>query len=449
MGESSSIFRGVIYYIDPRSDAYDLLHFLLQHNGGKEAKGPYYRTTRIIVDPQHFPSFEQVECKTHNPTIVTPEWVYSSVKCGAKRPSQYYSANPALFFSSAVVSASGLSDVRMESLRDAVTKYGGQWMPTPADDVTHLVVDPIVEPGDDPLAPILVHANRAIHSVVNKVPLPSALDEVNAQPGSKIVSAARRFCETLYFHYEEEEEDELSDETSTFPDRPLPFLPFEILGKIFVEFRDDALRNTSSSLTQAVTTVSQVCRRWRGVAHGTSVLWTHLRLTFHCEKHYHRLRNLVEQWVTRSCPRLLSFTIRSCYPGADNPIINFLITHASRIRDLSLELPAAHFIPLLRAPTGSFPSLENLSMSILSIWDSTYDPESGLSRYEYFEEYDREDTHFEDGILDERVLWGNHGCAYDLSTGRTATSEDGNNLLLLLQPRPPYVSSGLDKFNGT
>ncbi|KAF7374710.1 hypothetical protein MSAN_00356200 [Mycena sanguinolenta] len=401
---TSSIFRGVVYHIDPLCDDYDLIRFLLEHNGGEEAHGSK-DATRIIVDPLDFASFGQVDCKTHNSTVVSPEWVYSSVKCGAKRPSQYYSADPALFFSSAVVSASGLSDVRTQLLRDAVTKYGGQWLPTPTDDVTHLVVDPImIEPGDDSPGRVLVHANWALHSVVNKVPLPSALYEVTSKPGSKVVSAARRFCEALYFDYEEEE-GKLATETSILSDGSIPFLPFEILGKILVEFRDSALCDTSS-LTSAVLGVSQVCRYWRNVAHGTGELWTHLRLNFHSKKHYHRLRKLVQQWVVRSHPRTLSFAIRSCYPHAQNPIIQVLLKDASRIRDLSLELPAAHFIPFLQATAGSFPSLENLNMSILSIWDSTYDPESGLSRYQFFEEYDREHPHFENGIPDEEALWG-------------------------------------------
>ncbi|KAJ6513037.1 hypothetical protein C8R45DRAFT_1206959 [Mycena sanguinolenta] len=368
-----SIFGGVVYRIDPRSDDYDLLRFLLEHNGGKESKDPYCQATRIIVDPQHFALLEQVGCKTHNPTVVSPEWVYSSVKFGAKRQAQYYSADPALFFSSAVVSVSG-------SLRDAVAKYGGKWLSTPTGDVTHLIVDPImIEPGDDPLGPILVHANWAIHSVVNKIPLPSAPYEINSKPGSKSRSAARRFCEAqFHLHHEEE--------TPTLPGGPLPLLPFEILGNIFVEFRNDALRNSSS------------------VAHNTGELWTHLRLKFHCEKHYGRLRNLVEQWLARTYPRALSFRISSCYPGTENPIIGVLLAHASRFRDLSLQLPVAQFIPFLQAPAGSFPSLEQLTISILSVWDSTYDPESGLSRYEYFEEYDR--TGCDDGILDEEALWG-------------------------------------------
>ncbi|KAF7374708.1 BRCT-containing protein 1 [Mycena sanguinolenta] len=380
--DTRAIFRGVVYHI--YSEDYDLIRFLLEHHGGEEADEPE-DATRIIVDPQHLASFELVERSAHNATIVSPEWVYSSVKYGAKRPSQYYSADPALIFSSTVVTSFGQSDF----IRTAVTTYGGQWLPTLADDVTHLIAGHSVTDRSLGLfRPIVVPFDWLIHSIVEEVRLPVAPYESQwRKSGRDIISAARLFCEALYFDHKEEAEDDSTTEASIPSDGPVPSLPFEILAKIFVELRDDAL-DTAPSLTRAVLGVSQVCRYWRNVAHGTGELWTHLRFTFHSKKHYHHLRKLVQQWVVRSHPRALSFTIRSCYPHAENPIIQVLLRHASRIRDLSLELPAAHFIPFFQAPTGSFPLLYNLNISVLSKEASLYNPELGLSRYEYFEEYD-------------------------------------------------------------
>ncbi|KAJ6513022.1 hypothetical protein C8R45DRAFT_1088110 [Mycena sanguinolenta] len=394
------VFHGVVYYIDPRSNDRDLIRLLLDSNGGKEANSAQ-KATRLIVEPHHFASFNQIKWSAHgaySPIVVTPEWVYSSVKCGVKRPSQSYSADPALFLSSIVVSASALPAIHTNFLRDSVTKYGGQWLPTPTDDVTHLVVDPIViERGDDSPGPI-TSVDWVIHSLAQETLLPMGPYEFKLQPGKETVSAARRFCESLSFSHHED--DELNAKTSIISVGPIPSLPAEILGKIFVDFRDEALCASSPSLTRDVLTVSHICSHWRSVAHITTELWTHLHLQFHSEWDYRAILKPVKEWFARSQPRALSLRIRSCCPGSKNPIISFLLTHASRIRELSLELPPAHFIPFLRAPAGSFPLLENLTMWVASQAYRPWDP--CLSENEYFDEA------FEDpgpAAIDEMTLW--------------------------------------------
>ncbi|KAJ6513025.1 hypothetical protein C8R45DRAFT_1153770 [Mycena sanguinolenta] len=356
-----SIFHGVVYHIDPLCEARDLIRLLLKHNGGKEkSQYPTLHPTRIIVDPQHFASAEPSKFSAYNrprPIVV------------ARR-------------------------VRVPS--DGTAGSGYQ-VPTLADGVTHLVLDHT--PGQCDLGdfrPICLSVHWVLDCLAKKALLPSAPYEFNPDSGKEIISTAQRFCEVLSFAHKKEQ----LIQKSSIRSLAIPFLPFEILSKIFVEIRDDALHNIFSSLTSIMLEISHVCRHWRAVAHSTGELWTHLRLNFHCKQHYHRLRNLVEQWLARSHPRALSFSIRSCYPGSGNPIIDVLLTHASRICELSLQLPAAHFIPFLQAPAGSFPLLQNLSMSIVSISDCTYDPDSGRSRYEYFEEYD-----FGDSAPEEGVLW--------------------------------------------
>ncbi|KAF7374711.1 hypothetical protein MSAN_00356300 [Mycena sanguinolenta] len=394
---TQSIFHGVVYHIDSRCDDYNLIRLLLKHNGGKEKSPHFTHPTRIIVDPQHFASFEPSKFSAYDiprPIAVTPEWVYSSVKCGVKRPSQHYSADPALFFSSTVVSASGLSDTHNDFLRGNVMKYGGQWFPTLTDEVTHLIVDPTSDYDPGLFRPVLLSLDWVLESLAAEVLLPTAPYEFNPEPGRGIVSAARRFCEALSFPHELAD-NKPNNKPLIRSGGPLPLLPFEILSKIFVAYHEEFF---DASLLVKMR-VSQVCSYWRTVAHSTRELWTNLHLNFHCKKHYHCLRNVVEQWLARSHPRALSLTIRSCYPGAQNPIIQILLAHASRIHNLSLELPAAHFVPLFHAPTGSFPLLRNLTISIISIEDSIYDPESGFPRCEYFEE------HFPDNCPDEEALW--------------------------------------------
>ncbi|KAJ7186366.1 hypothetical protein C8R46DRAFT_935461, partial [Mycena filopes] len=213
------------------------------------------------------------------------------------------------------------------------------------------------------------------------VKLPTAPYEFNEQvaatPTRTTASAARRFCEELLSSNKISRTARLSS--------PLPSLPFEILAKIFLAFRDVVLDDHSTAMADLLP-ISQVCRRWRGVAHYTQPLWTHMVLNFHSKRQYRRLLRLMEEWVTRSGAHPLSLKIRSCYPRLHNPIMNFLVAHGPRIRELSLTLPTAHFSHFLTIPTGSFPALEKLDLLCIPLDESTYDASYGLSRSEYFQD---------------------------------------------------------------
>ncbi|KAF8214832.1 hypothetical protein K438DRAFT_1749906 [Mycena galopus ATCC 62051] len=380
--EIKLIFRGVVYHIASDSDD-RALRLLLEHNGAKETHNPTDATRIIIVHPRHFDKFKQMKCGA---PIVTPEWVYSSVKRGLKAPSQYYSADPTLLFSSTVVSAAGLSVNYRDFIRNAITTRGGQWLPTLTDDVTHLIVDvePTVPSNCDAreFRPFVVCLDWVRDSLAQEVLLPTAPYEFlkpKVRTDQDAMSAARRFCEGLLplkSHAPPEFRDKI----------PIPFVPFEIFAKIFVYFRDDAMGESLPSL-RVLLRVSQVCSRWRSIAHCTGELWTRIPLNFHAKRHYRRLQNLFEQWVARSHPRTLAIGVRSCYPLPQNPIVDLLLAHASRIRELSLDLPAIHFHRFLQAPAGSFPMLEKLNMTIIAKSDTIYYPSCGLSRYEYFCEY--------------------------------------------------------------
>ncbi|KAF8135286.1 hypothetical protein K438DRAFT_1882765 [Mycena galopus ATCC 62051] len=193
---------------------------------------------------------------------------------------------------------------------------------------------------------------------------------------------------------------ELRDTVSIAHGGPLSFVPFEILAKIFLQFRDIALEESPPSL-QTLMTVSQVCGLWRDVAHRTRELWVHMPLNFHSRRHYRRLRKLLDQWAARSHPRPLTVTVRSCYPRPENPVIDFIFTNASRICELSLDIPAAHFHRFLQAPAGSFPVLEKLTMDVIAESDATYDGSWGVSRHEYFR-----DAPICLGEPDEGPVWG-------------------------------------------
>ncbi|KAJ7767805.1 hypothetical protein B0H16DRAFT_337919, partial [Mycena metata] len=177
-----------------------------------------------------------------------------------------------------------------------------------------------------------------------------------------------------------------------------PVLPFEVLASIFIEYRDITL--DSPHPMAALLPISQVSGRWRTIAHSTTALWAHITLEFHTQERFDRLHQLLEQWVARSQPRPLSVAVRSCYTEPENPIVDFILSHSSRIRDLSLNLPEDHFHPLLKAPAGSFPVLEVLTLTIIQKEHTIYDPSSGLSRAEYF----RDPPEYNDDP-DEGILW--------------------------------------------
>jgi hypothetical protein len=79
-----------------------------------------------------------------------------------------------------------------------------------------------------------------------------------------------------------------------------------------------------------------------------------------------------------------------------------LFAHASRIRKLSLNLPASHFHRFLQAPAGTFPVLEKLSLIVIAKSNTIYESSYGVSRREWF----CDDSGF-GGESDGGVLWQN------------------------------------------
>ncbi|KAJ7652228.1 hypothetical protein B0H17DRAFT_1338605 [Mycena rosella] len=204
------------------------------------------------------------------------------------------------------------------------------------------------------------------------------------------------------------ESDSTSENHSISGGGDLPFVPFEVLAKIFIAFRDIVLEKSFPSIG-AFLALSQVCGRWRAISHYTRALWTHLFFNFHSKRRYARLRKLVEQWVARSGTLGLSVHIRSCYPRPHNPVIDFVLAHAFRIRELSLRLPGAQLRPFLQSPPRTFPLLEKINLDIIPKSEAEYDPSWGESRDEYFHglfEYGPgySGSDFDDGILsDDKV----------------------------------------------
>ncbi|KAJ7615313.1 hypothetical protein FB45DRAFT_935378, partial [Roridomyces roridus] len=133
--------------------------------------------------------------------------------------------------------------------------------------------------------------------------------------------------------------------------------------------------------------LTHVCGRWRLIAHYAADLWIDIQYHFHSEDTRLRRLNLVALWMERSSlnsPRGLSFNIHSCYPGARNPVIDFILANAGRIRSLHLKLPEPHFPHLLQTPPGLFTTLESLTLVVIHKCDTMFKSSSGLSRDLYF-----------------------------------------------------------------
>ncbi|KAJ7767823.1 hypothetical protein B0H16DRAFT_338248 [Mycena metata] len=273
-----AIFERVIYYIDGCSNA-DQIVRLLDIHGGKRTR-TRKSATRIIVEPARF---EEMNKKGSRAILVTPEWVYSSMKAGKKRPGEYYSPDPSLFFSSVVISAVGLSAQQVDDVRTAISICGGQWAPTITDEITHLIVGPT--PGIElDLRPIHVSLGWFLDCRDQGVLLPASSGQ-SPQPcelGNPSFSAAQRFCESHLSELIVPARGHPSSRVGTQPPhRPLPVLPVELLTRIFIEFRDISQGSWLPHPMAALLPITQVSVRWRTIAHSTTALWTQITLNFH------------------------------------------------------------------------------------------------------------------------------------------------------------------------
>ncbi|KAJ7510561.1 hypothetical protein B0H11DRAFT_1029469 [Mycena galericulata] len=244
------IFRGVSYHIRIDAGSGDNLSRLLDDHGAKKA--PTLRdASRVIIDRADYPIIKDYGCMG---TMVTEEWVYSSIKSGVKRPSQYYSADPAMFFSSIVISA---IDVRLflpihshyidpglciqvsaanaHFIRTEITKNGGEWIPNLTPEVTHLIVQtPDFNCTRSGCDPIVVSFRWFLDSLARRELQPTSGQKTMNE---HIVSAARRFCDAL--PAKNNAASDRSDQALVTLERvTLPFVLFVVLSEIFLEFRE-------------------------------------------------------------------------------------------------------------------------------------------------------------------------------------------------------------------
>ncbi|KAJ7767751.1 hypothetical protein B0H16DRAFT_336821 [Mycena metata] len=235
-----AIFEGVEYYIDACSDA-DQNARLLDIHGGKRTRTRKL-ATRIIVEPAGFKMCaREKEKEGFKAILVTPEWVYSSVKAGNKQSSNYYSPDPSMVFSSVIISAVGLSDSQAAFIGAEVARRGGQWLAAITDNVTHLISKTELDfPPSDSFHPLHVSHRWVLECLVQDFLLPTAPFEFSPshEHNNPSFSAARRFCQSILSQMNVHTTVSISRRTIRLRGSRLPVLPFEVLAKIFIEFRD-------------------------------------------------------------------------------------------------------------------------------------------------------------------------------------------------------------------
>ncbi|KAJ7732467.1 hypothetical protein DFH07DRAFT_780909 [Mycena maculata] len=239
-------------------------------------------------------------------------------------------------------------------IRTIITKYGGQWAATPTENITHLIAD---------TAPVLDSALPSHFNpiVVSYEWIRDSLEQDSRWDITPYVLRKRSSDGSSTFPRPTSSADPKAKHTALAFQHPLPFLPFEIIGKIHL-------------------IVSQVCRRWQVIAHDNVPLWTHIFLDFPTKKVYTCLSKMAEVgWIARSGSHLLSVNIRSFYPRVPNPAINFLVAHRLRIRELLLRLPAAQFLTFFQITPNSFPLLETITLSVIPKTSMEFNPGLGMT----------------------------------------------------------------------
>ncbi|KAJ7159450.1 hypothetical protein C8R46DRAFT_956671 [Mycena filopes] len=158
--------------------------------------------------------------------------------------------------------------------------------------------------------------------------------------------------------------------------KPILRLPFELTSKIFVHCTTD-----SSDLHSAPLLLGWVCRHWRSIALSCPELWSSFTKVIRVDKsldvapsRYTALSELLQIWLARSATLPLTLTLH--YHGirirpTPAPIHSLLLQHADRWEHLDLGLPHSDLVQLFQTFTGTFPSLQTLSIGIPHHGDPT------------------------------------------------------------------------------
>ncbi|KAJ6544655.1 hypothetical protein DFH09DRAFT_1173044 [Mycena vulgaris] len=168
-------------------------------------------------------------------------------------------------------------------------------------------------------------------------------------------------------------------------------LPSELLSEIFLFFLPVTLPVKAD---EPISVVPQVCRAWNDLVSQSPELWASISVTFdHEGVNVQRITGIAERWLARAGATYpLNITATCVGPYAtiahDNPaffssFMNLVLSHAHRLKCLTLNFPVAALLQLLRLPSGSLPCLEILVLQpILSVGDMAT-PETGYADWHW------------------------------------------------------------------
>lgn len=142
---------------------------------------------------------------------------------------------------------------------------------------------------------------------------------------------------------------------------PISRLPLETLVLVFSHCSPNDWKKIHRNRTDVILP-SHVCRYWRNVALSTPTLWSRnsVKLRPGDVVNFRRIMDITRTWLERSaqCPLSLSFTI----PDTDldfAPLMELVLHHCKRWRDLRLSIPPSMF-NVLASAKGELPLLKKL-----------------------------------------------------------------------------------------
>lgn len=151
---------------------------------------------------------------------------------------------------------------------------------------------------------------------------------------------------------------------------PIHNLPPELISIIIQGgIRQDTITLPPASAANDVVRLSQICRRWRDIAHGQRSLWRKYDIDLPRDWTQQQFRSLLAslaQFVSHAGPEDLHFSIRHGPVNvARDALMQILLAHSGRMTSLGLRLDQETVTQLGSGAPIPFDHLQSLSMIML------------------------------------------------------------------------------------
>ncbi|KAJ7166562.1 hypothetical protein C8R43DRAFT_918000 [Mycena crocata] len=143
---------------------------------------------------------------------------------------------------------------------------------------------------------------------------------------------------------------------------PVLTLPTEIVSEIFLHSIPAYPLASPLSGLLSPTVLTQICRRWREIAHATPALWRAIALSVAESSSDEQDNNLLQPWMARSRSYPISFSMNDAWANDDDSAqcMATLSSHRGRWEYLELSEIPESALPFL---CGPMPSLRHLDVS--------------------------------------------------------------------------------------